>query len=131
MAEAKNAVLENPETVAEAHVESSQDQRAQSVGAVALSEANSRQRRRSVRRLKTLQFDCARLSPSLHGRSSRCAKTLVARENVWQALFVKHREPLLQAAQKIRGRRIGEIEPGIGLEHRPPVPIAADQLRRP
>src|SRR3984957_10048333 len=116
MAEAKNAVLENPETVAEAHVESSQNQRAQSVGAMALSQANSRQRRRSVRRLKALQFDCARLSPSLHGGAGRCAMTLVARENVRQALFVEHRQRLLQAAQKIRGRRVREVKSGIGLE---------------
>ena len=57
--------------------------------------------------------------------------TIVARENVRQALFVEHRERLLQAAQEIRGRRVGEIKSGIGLEHRPPVPIGADQLRRP
>src|ERR1700689_1499698 len=40
MADPKNPVLENPKAIAEAHVEASQNQRAQSVGAVAFSEAN-------------------------------------------------------------------------------------------
>ncbi len=100
------------------------------VGAVALRETNGRQRRRKIRRAKALQLDCARLPPGLHGGSGRRGETVVPREHIWQALFVEHRERFLQAAQEIRGGRVGEIKTGIGLEHRPPVPVAADQLRR-
>src|ERR1700727_810811 len=71
MADPKNRVLENPETIAEAHIELPQNQRPQRIGAVALRKPNCGQGRRIVRRLKTLQFDRARLAPSIHGSSRR------------------------------------------------------------
>ena len=62
-------------------------------------------------------------------RAGRRAVAGVPGEDVGQALLVEHGERFLQSAQQIGRRGVGEVEAGIGLEHRPPVPVAARQLR--
>ncbi len=104
MADPKNPVLENPETVAEAHVEPPQNQRAQSVGAMALSETNSRQRRRSS---PSAQGTAVRLRPP----APKPARLLGSPRRDDRAGRKRSASPLRQASPALPASRAGDSWP--------------------